>query len=105
MTAEKKEMQSVTIRIPKTLYAEYKKSAVNTRENLLLMTCEITWLKLSKSKRKDRNKHKKRAHPSKARSLIACSDTVILTLWLKIRQGTSLFCYIRKAFLLIGNSA
>ncbi|WP_412927277.1 Rep family protein [Lactiplantibacillus plantarum] len=55
------------------------------------MTCEITWLKLSKSKRKDRNKHKKRAHPSKARSLIACSDTVILTLWLKIRQGTSLF--------------
>ncbi|AZU40738.1 MULTISPECIES: hypothetical protein [Lactobacillaceae] len=26
MTAEKKEMQSVTIRIPKTLYAEYKKA-------------------------------------------------------------------------------
>lgn len=26
MTAEKKEMQSVTIRIPKTLYAEYKKT-------------------------------------------------------------------------------
>ena len=90
-------------RLTITLSSQVLKYLSETAKNKGLSKSALITVALENT-RKGKIKHKKERTRLKVRSFGACFDKAILTLWLKTRQGTSPFCYIQKAFLLIGNS-
>ena len=95
MARESKEMQSVTIRIPKELYSDYKKVLM---EQGKIVTYDVRRYMndVVENHEKGENEYKKKERPRlKVRSIHVLFCRVIISLWQKIKQDTSLFVISR----------